>query len=165
MGYLNQILLRANQGMAFYVDTESNTVRKMVEARRIEASYNIDINSYQELGNQTIQHYPGSIEIRGTMELYICSTYFIKKIEEYRKGGATFTFDLQIQNGIMEDQSSYNRNIGYQDITLQNILLSRVPITALGLDSSASSGSFEFVADGLVVNQSFNNYLEEIGGV
>ena len=163
MGYLNQILLRANQGMAYYVNTEDNTTRKMIEARRVDASYTIEVNSYQELGNQTIQHYPGSIEIRGTMELYICSTYFIERIEQYRKKGIPYTFDLILTNGVITGEPSYNSNIGFQSVTLHNILLSRVPISSLGLDSSASSGSFEFTADGLTINDYFKDYIETIG--
>lgn len=166
--YLSNILLRANSGMAFYKDETTQSFRKMIEARRIEASYQIEINSYSELGKQIIQHYPGTVEIRGTMELYICSTYFINRVYDYYTHGKPFSFSLQVKNGILYDESEENisnRNIGYQSITLENVLISQVPITSLGLDSSASSGSFDFVADGISVDKSFNqNYLNQLSG-
>ena len=166
MGFLNQILLRANSGMAYYQDESTGSFRKLIEARRIDASMSIEINNYQELGKQLIQHYPGSVEIRGTMELYICSTYFIQRIYNYFEKGDSFYFDLQIKNGILDrpTTSVVNQNIGYQDITLKNVLISNCPITSLGLDSSASNGSFEFTADGIVINHSFStDYLRQLG--
>lgn len=163
--YLSNILLRANSGMAFYKDETTQSFRKMIEARRIDASFQIEINSYSELGKQIIQHYPGTVEIRGSMELYICSTYFIHRIIQYYTKGTPFSFSLMVKNGVLYDESESNRNIGYQSITLENVLISQVPITALGLDSSASSGSFDFVADGISVDKSFNqNYLNQISG-
>lgn len=65
--YLSNILLRANSGMAFYRDETTQSFRKMIEARRIDASFQIEINSYSELGKQIIQHYPGTVEIRGSI--------------------------------------------------------------------------------------------------
>ena len=61
--YLSNILLRANSGMAFYRDETTQSFRKMIEARRIDASFQIEINSYSELGKQIIQHYPGTVEV------------------------------------------------------------------------------------------------------
>ena len=159
MATLNDMLIRSNQGMAYYKDKNSGRILKLIEARRIEASINTDIHDYLPLGTLVTKHYPGSMSISGTMELYMCSSFFLKQMELYKLTGTPFYFNLQIINGTLQEQGTVipmNAGIGFQSVTLIDVLLSTTPITTLGTDTEGAYGTFNFTANDYQLEKEFN---------
>lgn len=153
-------MLRSNQGMAYYRD-QNNTIFKLLEARKIEVSFTIEIHDYVQLGTLTTQHYPGAVNITGNMELYMCSSFFIDKMNIYRRTGTPFYFNLMISNGnIQENQTlPMNQQVGHQTVLLKNVLLSQVPIASLGLDTEGVAGTYNFVANDFELQNAFNEQV------
>lgn len=155
MANLSEYLVRSNQGVAYY--KEGSTTLKLVEATKIDATITVEIHDYTPLGTLITKHYPGAISIKGTMELYFCSSYLLEKIRAYKSNGTPFYFDLQVINGNVNETYSISSSdsIGHQDVTLKNVLLNTLPITQLGTDTSANTISVDFVADDFYLNSSF----------
>lgn len=154
MANLNEFLIRSNVGMAYY--REGNITRKLMEATKIEVNVTVEVHDYLPLGTLVMKHYPGSVSIKGSMELYYCSTFFVNKIKEYKDHGTPFYFNLQVINGKTDSSST-----GRQNITFVNVLMNNVPITLLGTDTNAITGTLEFVADDYIVNGSYNELERE----
>ena len=159
MVLLRDVLLRSNQGKAYFTDPIRGGTKVLFNAKKIEASFNIESNKYLELGKLTYGHYSGAVEITGNFDLYIYSSYFIERVNEYREGGEPFYFDLHVENGVTNKEVS---KIGVQHVIFKNVTLTNVPITSLGQDASASSGNYTFQAEDLLLSSKFNeiNSLE-----
>lgn len=151
---LRDILLRSNQGRAF-IQNPDGGIRTLLNAKKIEASFKIESFEYLELGKILYENYPGAVKIQGSMDLYICSSYYIEKIIEYTEGGDPFYFDLHVEVGTASSKGL--NSIGVQHVLLKDVLLSQVPIFSLGQDASASSGNFDFSANKIRLTKKFND--------
>lgn len=153
MVQLRDILLRSNQGKVYYTDPVYGGIKVLFNARKVEATLNIESNKYIELGKLLYGHYHGAGEITGSLEIYMGSSYFLKRMHEYLDGGESFAFDLHVENGVWKEDNS---TIGTQHVILKSVLLNSLLITSLGQDTNASSGTYSFTADDYILTSEFN---------
>lgn len=115
--------IAGTEGKAFI--TIDGKVRELFEISTLEATLELTVQSRRMMGHRMTQHKVVGAEGTGSMTMYFMNSDMLRLAIAYIKEGKYGGIKLQIQN---EDAQS---TIGKQDITLLNVLFSKIPVTKL----------------------------------
>ncbi len=156
MSYETQYVIRANKGHAYIRDPTTNRLKELVHAKKIEIKWKMDVDKIIRLGSNIYNHIPGAIEYTGSMELYYCSDYFLKRYIEYAQGIAPPPFfDMQIENGEITDGGN---NIGRHHVLLKGVLINSGLGAYLGNDTQLVTDTSECTIENMELIEAFQDY-------
>lgn len=128
----------------------------LMNVTQLDASYDINKETFGRLGTRQKAHKITSIEGSGSFTIQMNTSMFAEMVQQYLDHGEPITFDMQVIN---YDPGS---GAGTQDVILKNCTMDSVPITKLDVDDSLLNQDYDFTFDALELNSSFN-VIEGVG--
>lgn len=128
----------------------------LMNVTQLDASYDINKESFGRLGTRQKAHKITSVEGSGSFTIQAVTSMFLEMMQNYLDNGTPISFDMQVIN---YDPGS---GIGTQDVILKNCTMDSVPVTKLDVDDSLLNQDYDFTFDGLETNSVYN-VIEGVG--